>query len=388
MTRQLLLTLAVLSCFCFGKKAWAQPGAMQPVQLPPDSVVVGFIPALSFNSDMGLILGGILNRYDYRGGRPPFRNFTSSLAAVSTRGLLAFQIKLDQVNTFGTPVRSLWELKTARLLQNFYFGLGNNSAFDKDEFEDGDLFFFQSLNAAFNYQGRYPIYRGGGITRLDVNFSASIRYFTPFDNATDRLLNIEQPLGTNGGFINKIGTGLTWENRDSEFRPTTGQFIQVNMQVAPTFLGSEFGSAYWQLNAINYFNFTLLRNVVVVTRAFIQHSEGDVPFFELPSLGGEETVRGYPKNRFLGNTALTYNLELRTWLLEFPKVNMRIGGQLFVDGGRVFDTYTVGETFENNKIAYGFGGALSLFNPDFFLRGDLGFSDETTRLFINVGYAF
>ena len=83
-----------------------------------------------------------------------------------------------------------------------------------------------------------------------------------------------------------------------------------------------------------------------------------------------------------------HNFELRTWLWESWDQIIRIGGQLFVDTGRILDNEGISKITQDLHVSYGFGGAMSLFTPDFFIRGDVGFSQEMRRVYISVGYAF
>jgi hemolysin activation/secretion protein len=107
-------------------------------------------------------------------------------------------------------------------------------------------------------------------------------------------------------------------------------------------------------------------------------------------LGNKNTLRGYPLNRFKGNSSLAYTLELRTWLLKFPQFyGLKFGGQLFTDAGRVFtEVDDANDLFKEYHQTVGLGGAMSVFNPDFILRGEIGFSEDVSRIYIGVGYMF
>jgi outer membrane protein assembly factor BamA len=117
---------------------------------------------------------------------------------------------------------------------------------------------------------------------------------------------------------------------------------------------------------------------------------GNVPYWELSTLGGENNLRGYPLNRFYGKTSIAYSLELRAWFLRFPRLfGLKFGGQLFTDTGRVFTgSDDINDVFDGYKQTIGFGGAMSIFNPDFILRGEIGFSDEVSRIYVGIGYLF
>jgi Omp85 superfamily domain len=71
---------------------------------------------------------------------------------------------------------------------------------------------------------------------------------------------------------------------------------------------------------------------MLVTRAFVEGVHGeDIPFTDLPRLGGATRLRGYRLDRFRGEVAMLGTLEYR-----YP-VHQFISGALFVDVGKVTD---------------------------------------------------
>lgn len=385
-----VLFFRILSVFLLIRFFWSPLLHAQPVDqdMPADSVAIGFVPAFAYNSDFGLIGGGILNRYDYRGGKPPFRNFTNAYLVASSKGLFRVATKFDQVKTFGTDIRSLYEVYSFRTLQDYYFGIGNNTTFDPKAFVNTDLYYFKSFGYGLNYLGRKAVWRGGGISRFDVLFGGNFSYVTPYQNGGDRLLMQDRPTGFAGGFVNWLSTGILFENRDSEFRPTSGQYVFADISYSHRAMGSDFNFGRMQAMASGYTSFFLVRDIVAAARIGGMSSWGSVPFWMLSRLGGDGNLRGYPVGRFTDRNAMYYNAELRTWLWELWEGDVRLGGQLFIDGGRVFPGGIPSALFQDHHLVYGFGGAMSAFTPDFFLRGDVGFSDELYRVYISIGYAF
>ncbi len=136
--------------------------------------------------------------------------------------------------------------------------------------------------------------------------------------------------------------------------------------------------------------FYLFNWLTIANRLEARHAGGDVPYWEMSTLGDSQTLRGYPLNRFKGKSSVAYNLELRGWVLQFPEFyNLKFGTQLFTDVGRVFTgSDDFDDLFEGYKQTVGFGGAMSIFNPDFILRGEIGFSEDVSRIYIGVGYMF
>lgn len=81
-------------------------------------------------------------------------------------------------------------------------------------------------------------------------------------------------------------------------------------------------------------------------------------------------------------------LELRTWLFSVFDDRIDIGMQTFWDTGRVYSDFDSGAFFDGWKQVFGIGTAFTLLNPDLIIRGDVGFSNETWRIYFGAGYVF
>jgi hypothetical protein len=120
-----------------------------------------------------------------------------------------------------------------------------------------------------------------------------------------------------------------------------------------------------------------------------RHVAGDAPFWFLSDPGTNSTLRGYPFRRFLDKGAMTANVELRTWFYENEEWAIRIGGYFFADAGRVFGSFSdYQHTFTDLHTTWGWAGTMSFFNPNFFIRGEMGYSREMSRFYMGVGYLF
>jgi hemolysin activation/secretion protein len=105
----------------------------------------------------------------------------------------------------------------------------------------------------------------------------------------------------------------------------------------------------------------------------------DIPVHALATMGGTRTLRGYPQDRFLDETAAVLNAEIR-----FP-IYWRFGGVVGMDAGRVFrspSALTLGRWAVNSVVG------LRLYMDTFVVRADLGFGKETTGFYLNFGHLF
>ncbi|MFK7743026.1 MAG: BamA/TamA family outer membrane protein [Planctomycetota bacterium] len=125
---------------------------------------------------------------------------------------------------------------------------------------------------------------------------------------------------------------------------------------------------------------------------FAQDTVGDLPFYSLPTLGGERTLRGYIQNRFTDRAAAHFSAEYR--------VNLFVRGYAFTDTIRIervglavfYDLGTVASDFDRLDDArllssYGVGMRFG-FSREAVFRVDLGFGDEGSNLTIAFGNSF
>ncbi len=367
--------------FCTVNQAQAQ-------QTKPDSVVIGFLPAISYSSDFGLFGGGIFSRINFGEDEKPFKNQMLTNVILSTKGYAVVQFVLDKTRHFDTDYRANYEVTISRLFQNNFFGIGNETVFTNQDWE-AENYFYESRGVFLNYRGRYPIYKKpNDIKRFDWLFLGNYTYEMAIErNATSSLTEI-QPIGTGEAWLTSVGTGFYWENRDHEIIPKFGNWTELNINATVPGISSDF-STNVMIRHHQYYTIHFIRDLTFAARVYWRHVFGETPFWNLSDAGFSATLRGYPFRRFIDKGAVTYNFEVRTWLLEVPSWQFRLGGYFFTDMGRVFaDLPDYSHLFTGYHQTVGFGGTLSFFNPNFFLRGEFGFSNEISRFYAGIGYLF
>jgi outer membrane protein assembly factor BamA len=126
--------------------------------------------------------------------------------------------------------------------------------------------------------------------------------------------------------------------------------------------------------------------------AFVETSAGDLPFYARPSLGGDNTLRGYIRNRFTGDAAWHATAEYRFWVVPrgfalTKEIRIeRIGLALFHDIGTVASSL---DALPDARIhtSYGIGLRFSLERTAHF-RADVGFSREDVNVTVGFGLPF
>jgi hypothetical protein len=135
----------------------------------------------------------------------------------------------------------------------------------------------------------------------------------------------------------------------------------------------------WSVD-VQRFNDLHLGSRVLALRAFIEGVSGrrrDIPFVELPRLGGPMLLRGYDPDRFRDRIATLGSAE---YLWE---VSSRAMAFLFVDVGRVHPGI---RDLSRDGLRVGYGAGIDLHSRTAFqLRGSIA-SSVDGGLFINVGF--
>jgi outer membrane protein assembly factor BamA len=344
------------------------------------------IPVAGYSSDYGLFGGGYVQRINYGVMVRPFVSNTAIRFTMSTKGNIISKVDYERTSTFGTDIRSRLLFDGLRLLSTTYFGIGNDSGFSSSEYND-DRYFFEERTLRLRYQGRKNLREYGNNGKLDAQLLLSASYSNPVSRDDETVFNTDRPPGFNGGWVNKAGIGLIVDHRDNEFNPSIGYRFEANVSAAGILTGSEYSFTNSFLEARGYFS--PIQDVVIAQKIEFQHAAGDVPFWELPVVGNELGLRGYALNRFRDNSAIFHIIELRTWLFGIFDNEIRFGGQAFMDTGRVLSPGNrFSDITRDLKQTFGFGGAVSILNPDFIFRGDIAFSEDLYRIYLSVGYLF
>ncbi|MGH7308818.1 MAG: BamA/TamA family outer membrane protein [Candidatus Rokuibacteriota bacterium] len=124
----------------------------------------------------------------------------------------------------------------------------------------------------------------------------------------------------------------------------------------------------------------------------VEAGVGDLPFYDRPSLGGSDTLRGYIANRFTDDSSWHAVAEYRFWVVPrgFALTDTirieRVGMALFYEVGTVADGL---DDLPSARMhtSYGLGLRFSLERTAMF-RADVGFSKEDVNVTVGFGLSF
>ena len=182
---------------------------------------------------------------------------------------------------------------------------------------------------------------------------------------------------------------LTYDSRDSFDIPTRGALALGYIEMADRLLGSptsfvKFGGE-WR-------DFIPLRkgNPILALHALADYTSGDLstPFWELNSLGGRRTLRGFGSDRFIDFNRSLGAAELRTrvWQRKIFGVNAELELAPFLEAGQVFRRVT-DSPVSDLHVVYGLG-FRGVVRPQIVGFVDVGRGSEGTAIFTGIDYPF
>ncbi len=339
------------------------------------------VPLVGYDSDNGVSLGVAGALFYNDGVAQPYRDSLIAQALVTTVGVSQDYLKADLLDLFGTGFRLNGELRYLLEPNASYYGVGNTT---KQQPAGASYYQFGRSQPGLRLELRHAL--GGDF----FWYGGYLLEYASIDIYSHSLLADQRPTGLQGGFSNPVQTGFVYDTRDFEPWPRHGQYDDLSVRTAGPLTLSNYD---WSgATAVFRIYEELFWKVVVAERLFLDVMVGDVPFFdedatggleEMHGLGGYSTMRGFVKDRFLGDGKLLENLELRRLFYGFEPWGQRIdlGATVFTDVGRVYgDSFVDGPAF---LLHWDVGGGLrAMLNRDLVVRFDVGVSEEGPRVFL------
>ena len=352
------------------------------------------IPAVNFNSDEGFGYGAIVQTFNYGAAQSEGYRYTiQPTAFFTTKGRRDLSVFFDAPHLLPNRWRVGTYVAREEQLATPYYGIGNATAYDASKELAPNPYYYRfgrdGYRAATNFQrpigGAVRLLIGAGVRTTTINQS-------PFDSGTTLLRSETHGTAFEQGRLVYGRAGLVYDTRDRETGPTRGQWSELLVQRGVRALGGN--QVFTRATAAVRTYVPLAPRLTLASRVIGEQSWGTIPFYELSAiqgsfkdddgLGGAGTLRGWPKDRFIGKRLALTNQELRWRASDF-----RLGGReaeliasTFVDAGRVFDG--------GGPWHASYGGGLRLqYGRDFVIAADVGHSRESTAaIYIGLGYLF
>jgi len=253
-------------------------------------------------------------------------------------------------------------------IKNNFYGVGNGSSNANHEQYTREPVEF---DFAFS-RGFTP-----NIVARAVISHKSIRNFNFGTNS--ELKNLLPALNFGNATFTSAGLSIRYDTRNSFINPSQGIVFNGEGEFSPKWrLGNTSFTRFsgW----FQYYSLLFYPATVFALRIGVQQVVGsDLPVQVFTSIGGTNTMRGYPQDRFLDKAGALVNTELR-----FP-IYWKFGGTVGMDAGKVWQSLTQTDIrrWATSPIV-----GLRLYMDNFVVRADLGFGKEGTGFYFNFGQLF
>ncbi|QOX80366.1 BamA/TamA family outer membrane protein [Trichlorobacter lovleyi] len=186
---------------------------------------------------------------------------------------------------------------------------------------------------------------------------------------------------------------LIYSTYDSKTLPTYGGYARITFEPTIKLLGGAEDYRHYEVELKGYLPHDQAKRFISVFRLMYNQTLGDtdnskVPFLEQSILGGENTLRGYGKNRFIDNSFLLLNLEERIRLFRWEVFNVTADWELapFVDLGAVMESFDKASS-RNFEFNPGVGFRATV-RPNIVGRVDIGVGKDGPAVYVGLGYPF
>jgi outer membrane protein assembly factor BamA len=249
-----------------------------------------------------------------------------------------------------------------------FYGLGNDSEILQKEQYSYQLFVLKTLQLKKIRPGFF------------LGFDYEFRHEYNFNHAANGQLESGAVTGSNGGFGSALGLVSILDTRDNIINPYRGHYAEFSTYFFTPLLKSTF--SFQTINATyqKYWQFKPKHVLAWQTKA--RFSFGEVPFLDLSTLGNDDILRGYPKNRFRDQHFFASQLEYR-----FP-LFWRFGAVAFAGAGDVFGPSS---NLSAGNVKYSVGTGLRfVVDPAerLNIRLDYGYGREGGYFYFVVGESF
>ncbi|MCX6122105.1 MAG: BamA/TamA family outer membrane protein [Ignavibacteriales bacterium] len=339
-----------------------------------------FSPWLDINPDDGLFIGGgpVYTQYGYR--MEPYTKQISVRAGVATE---TGRYRLDATGEFRDWFRGIstfLQFHASQLDLSNFFGLGNETTY----------------SPSLDHSEFYKVDQRQVFFRATVDFAIAANTSAEFGSTIKLIDNNPKP-GTlldalQLSYYNKSLTFLNLsariqaDSRDADKLPTRGLFMKAEVSYLPKMFDN--ANTFYKLRCETrtYFTPVNIQALTIAVRAAGEKIWGNHPFFESAFLGGNESLRGFERQRFAGDASLQGGMELRARVAQIPfLVPLWAGISGFVETGSVFID---GEQSHNWHNAVGGGVWFSIIKPEYLVSFSFARSKDEVTFYATLGFTF
>lgn len=344
------------------------------------------LPVFWWEPDPGIVVSLAAAHYRYGYRKEPYSSMqTAAIEWKSKRGAFAFSYNAD-VRWRKPGFSTLFQSSLDGAKNYNYYGVGNETVGEEDDFTEADQELASVFTSVLAYENRRRTYwlAAGPDVRYSQNHAASDTFigttkpygFGDFGEVGGRL---RFELDTRGRSLAGLGAqGLApgkQQLRDTGLKLSLdARSYPKAWDVEDAFTSAEGAvTGYWQPTS----------DLTLAGRLGGQKVWGRYPWFEAAFIGGSDTVRGYGRNRFAGDSSLYGNAEVLLGLFNMNLIlPLRVGILGAADTGRV---WVEGETSTKWHPSYGGGIFVRVLTTRVAFYSLLAHGDEGNHFHVNIG---
>lgn len=231
--------------------------------------------------------------------------------------------------------------------------------------------------------------KGGAITlgkRLSRDVDLSFRFRDEKVRLTPTTAGVALPIGAVNGRLQTFAMILDKDTRDNRFRPTGGVHDTFWVETTGGFLKGANQYTKYMLSMRRYIPLTSSKKTIFAIQGVYADTsigEGFMPIYDMFSVGGSNSIRGYEEREFLGTRIAYANFEIRHNLAK----NFDIVG--FYDTGSAWGT-SYDRLPINRERKSGYGVGIRLQTPLGPVALDYGKAEDRSdgETYVNFGSSF
>ena len=184
----------------------------------------------------------------------------------------------------------------------------------------------------------------------------------------------------NFGTTNSISWQKVFDSRDNVYEPTRGKRLSSTLQWGGHGLGGDFNFYKFTGEARTYKK--VGNKQVLAFRARLGWAMGDLPYSQLYTIGGSDSLRAYEDDQYRGKKMYNFTAEYR-----FPIWN-KVSGALFTDLGDAWDAPNVPWFKHSKTFNVSVGAGVRVTTPIGPVRIDYGISKDQKKFHFSFGGQF
>lgn len=243
--------------------------------------------------------------------------------------------------------------------------------------------FGYNVSAGYQISRHYQVTLGDRFRKVRIRTGA----FEGLPNIKDKFSSATVP-GISGFTTHAARISFTYSTLNNRDTPTFGGYTRISFEPTLTDLGGAANYRHYEIEAKGYIPLDNARYISVFRLMYNQTLGDNVPFLEQSVLGGETTLRGYGRNRFIDNSFLLCNLEERIRLFRWEVFGVTADWEItpFIDLGAVMESL---DKVNSSNFEFNPGiGFRAIVRPNIVGRMDLGVGKDGPAIFVGLGYPF